>query len=84
MKIRDRLNALANRFYIELGNVDRPDFDFSAATHPTERLCYRLAEAAWEALTGDRPDYALDDDDDDDLDDDNLDDLVLSQLEGEG
>lgn len=64
MKIRDRLNNLAREFYRQMGYVAREGFDFSASQHPTELMCYRMAEIAWEEFNGDSPDYAEDEDED--------------------
>ncbi len=61
MKIRDRLNNLAREFSRQMGYVAVEGFDFSESPHPQGRLCYRLAEIAWEEFNGDSPDYAEDD-----------------------
>lgn len=45
-----------------MGYVVPEGFDFTESQHPQERLCYRLAEIAWEEFNGDRPDYAEDED----------------------
>ncbi|MDM9583067.1 hypothetical protein [Nostoc sp. GT001] len=63
MKIRDRLNNLAREFYRQMGYAVREGFDFSASQHPQELMCYRMAEIAYEEFTGDRPDYAEDEED---------------------
>jgi hypothetical protein len=62
VKIKNRLNQLAARFYRQLGYVVRIDYDFTKSQHPTEKACYRMAEIAYEEFTGDRPDYADEDD----------------------
>lgn len=66
MKIKDRLNRLADEFYHCMGYIRRPGYDFSSATHPQERMCYWMAEIAYEEFTGDSPDYALDEDEEED------------------
>ena len=63
MKIRDRLNNLAREFYRQMGYLQREGFDFSASEHPQERMCYRMAEIAYEEFMGDSPDYAYDEED---------------------
>lgn len=57
MKIKDRLNRLAAEFYYCMGYKVRDGFDFTKSKHPQERMCYRMAEIAYEEFTGDRPDY---------------------------
>ena len=56
MLVRDRLNQIAQRFYMQMGYVTSEGFDFSSSRHPLELFCYRLAEIAWEEMTGDTPD----------------------------
>ncbi|MBH8566767.1 hypothetical protein I8748_32225 [Nostoc sp. CENA67] len=58
MKIRERLNRLAAKFYAQMGYVVREEFDFTTSQHPTEKAVYRMAEIAYEEFMGDRPDYA--------------------------
>lgn len=60
MRTRDKLNKLANQFYSAMGYVRPENFDFSEATHPQEKLCYGLAEIAYEFFNGDTPDYSDD------------------------
>ena len=61
-KIKDRLNRLAAEFYLAMGYKARKGFDFQQSQHPQERLCYGMAELAWEEFMGDSPDYAEDED----------------------
>lgn len=60
MKVKDRVNGLAAKFYAVMGYKAKKGFDFSESKHPQERACYRMAEIAWEEFMGDRPDYAED------------------------
>lgn len=62
-KIKDRLNRLAAEFYLQMGYKVRKGFDFTQSQHPTELMCYRLAEIAFEEFTGDSPDYEEDEGD---------------------
>ncbi|MFM7010470.1 MAG: hypothetical protein ACKO0Z_14255 [Betaproteobacteria bacterium] len=36
-------NALANRFYVVMGNISRPGFDYSKSPHPIEQMMYTMA-----------------------------------------
>lgn len=49
---RDFGNGLARRFYAEMGYVVREGYRFDEATHPQERLCWRLAVIACEEYDG--------------------------------
>lgn len=61
-RVRDRLNRLAREFYVCMGYVASKGFRFDQSQHPTELMCYRMAEIAFEEFTGDRPDYYEDED----------------------
>jgi hypothetical protein len=54
-EIFNRLNKLARQFYKVLGYEVREGFDFSSARHSRERMCYRMAELAFEEFIGYTP-----------------------------
>jgi hypothetical protein len=47
-ELKDKLNRLADVFYASHGYISRPYFDYSASTHPQERLMFILAQEAYE------------------------------------
>ena len=51
-EIFNRLNKLARKFYKVLGYEVRERYDFSNARHSRERMCYRMAELAFEEFIG--------------------------------
>lgn len=60
MKIKDRLNELAGKFYEVFGYKAKDGFDFTQSQHPMEKTMYKMAELAYEEFMGDTPDYAED------------------------
>jgi hypothetical protein len=63
-KIRDRINALARSVALHVWEREVEDgFDFfeKAETLPRAKWALEIAEILWEEVTGDRPDYAEDD-----------------------
>lgn len=44
-------NALANKFGMSFGWIDRPDFKYYEATHPLEVQAWNLAVIAYEHIT---------------------------------
>jgi hypothetical protein len=52
-------NKLADKFYTMMGHISRPSFDFHAATHPEEALCWRMASEAQLTITDTDVDDAL-------------------------
>jgi hypothetical protein len=65
MKLKRKLNTLADRLYQSMGHISRPGFDFEKATHPTERLMFDQACLAYEFLMGDSPDWRGEEDEED-------------------
>ena len=60
MLVRDKINEIARVLYRRMGYVRSPGFDFEAATHPQEKMCFDLASLAWEEIYGDSPDLDSD------------------------
>lgn len=58
-QIVDKANYLANLFYGVHGNARPEGFKFHEATHPQERLMWRMAREAMIYLTNTDPDDAL-------------------------
>ena len=49
-ELKPYLNTLAARFYAMQGYRVADGFDFSQATHPSEKLCYQMAIASLQEL----------------------------------
>lgn len=62
-KIKNRLNRLAAEFYLLMGYKVKDGFDFTKSQHPQEKMCYYMAEIAYEEFMGDSPDCEEDEED---------------------
>ena len=47
-EMKDDFNELARELYAMMGYVAEEGFDFTKSRHPTERLMYAMAEAAYD------------------------------------
>ena len=45
-------NALAMRFYAEMGYRAKPNYKFHESTHPQELMCWRMAVVAYDHVNG--------------------------------
>lgn len=52
-------NTLAGGFYQEMGYTVPDGYRFDKATHPTERMCWRMAVMAYQFLTETDPEDVL-------------------------
>jgi hypothetical protein len=68
MKLKRKLNDLADQLYRSMGMISRPEFDYEKSPHPTERLMFDQACIAYEFFHGDSPDWENEDDEDDEED----------------
>lgn len=53
--------ALADKFYVMLGNISLPGFKYYESNHPTEQLMWQMACKAFDHITYSDVDSALDD-----------------------
>lgn len=47
LRMHNKINSLANTFYVMQGSIDRKDFEYCESSHPTERLMYSMALQAY-------------------------------------